>query len=75
MGKSRQWRKIWGKCEGIFIMHGRALRGGEFCERRRFGQHMPATTTRTVAAGDSCLTSVTADSFCKVLPWWVFQFS
>nr|GMC69829.1 uncharacterized protein LOC109191120 isoform X2 [Ipomoea batatas] len=46
-------------------MHGRELRGGEFCERRRFGQHMPATTTRTVAAGDSCLTSITADSFCK----------
>lgn len=56
-------------------MHGRQQRGGEPCRRRSFGQHMPATTTRTVAASDSSLTSaITADSFCKVLPWWVFVF-
>lgn len=49
------------------------------CKRRSGGggggQHMPATITRrTVAAGDSPLVStVTADSFCKVLPWRVFS--
>nr|GME03958.1 BAH domain-containing protein, putative [Ipomoea batatas] len=47
-------------------MHGRQQRGGEPCRRRSFGQHMPATTARTVAAVDSSRTSaITADSFCK----------
>ncbi|CAH9095882.1 unnamed protein product [Cuscuta epithymum] len=46
-------------------MYGRELQGGELCERGWFSQHMPATVRRIVAAGDSCLTSVTADSFCK----------
>nr|GMD36359.1 uncharacterized protein LOC109150871 isoform X1 [Ipomoea batatas] len=47
-------------------MHGRQHRGGEPCRRRSFGQHMPATTARTVAAVDSSRTSaITADSFCK----------
>lgn len=54
-------------------MHGKGQRGSELCRRLIGGQHMPVTTTTTVAVGDSSVVStITADSFCKVLPWWVF---
>lgn len=54
-------------------MHGKGQREGELCRRSTCGQHMPVTTTTTVAVGDSSVVStITADSFCKVLPWWVF---
>lgn len=55
-------------------MHGKGQRESELCRRRLIcGQHMPVTTTTTVAARDSSVVStVTEDSFCKVLPWWVF---
>ncbi|XP_060170370.1 uncharacterized protein LOC132601285 [Lycium barbarum] len=52
-------------------MHGRVQREeGQACKGKSGGgvgsQHMPATTTRrTVAVGDSIVSTVTADSFCK----------
>lgn len=50
-------------------MHGKGQRGSELCRRLIGGQHMPVTTTTTVAVGDSSVVStITADSFCKVLP-------
>lgn len=53
-------------------MHGKGQRGSELCRRLIGGQHMPVTTTTTVAVGDSSVVStITADSFCKVLPWMV----
>ncbi|MCD7447690.1 hypothetical protein HAX54_032883 [Datura stramonium] len=47
-------------------MHGKGQRESELCRRSTGGQHMPVTTTTTVAVGDSSVVStVTADSFCK----------
>ncbi|XP_055828625.1 uncharacterized protein LOC129896702 [Solanum dulcamara] len=47
-------------------MHGKGQREGELCRRSTCGQHMPVTTTTTVAVGDSSVVStITADSFCK----------
>lgn len=47
-------------------MHGKGQRGSELCRRLIGGQHMPVTTTTTVAVGDSSVVStITADSFCK----------
>lgn len=69
-------------------MHGREQREGENHRRivipsRGCSQHMrsvPSNSTRTsIADADSSLVSTTtittfisADYFCKVLPWWVF---
>lgn len=50
-------------------MHGKGQRESELCRRLIGGQHMPVTTTTTVAAGYS--DTDTVDSFCKVLPWMV----
>ncbi|KAG5618318.1 hypothetical protein H5410_018142 [Solanum commersonii] len=48
-------------------MHGKGQRESELCRRSTCcGQHMPVTTTTTVAVGDSSVVStITADSFCK----------
>ncbi|PHU23844.1 hypothetical protein BC332_08951 [Capsicum chinense] len=48
-------------------MHGKGQRESELCRQRLIcGQHMPVTTTTTVAARNSSVVStVTEDSFCK----------